>query len=187
MRRLHPRGSPVRNVRKSEHRCAHHVLYGVRVRRHEHFFLYCTHEHKAVSFLLPLPFLVGPWGLAEKNLSFTLKTAVKRDTFPFLLAFAFYYSLKINYSSSKTNPVYGRSVNSFVLVCSLSSHRHLFIPLIALSIHNKQTTVPFLPQMWKYERRSRSRDGYLYPYLTVSSSTWVQSRCEWIFRHFGSS
>jgi hypothetical protein len=46
-------------------------------------------------------------------------------------------------SSSKTNPVYGRLVNSFVLVCSLSSHRHLFIPLIfgsrfiALSIHNK--------------------------------------------------
>jgi hypothetical protein len=33
-------------------------------------------------------------------------------------------------SSSKTNPVYGRRVNSFVLVCSLSSHRHLFIPLI---------------------------------------------------------
>jgi hypothetical protein len=30
----------------------------------------------------------------------------------------------------KTNPVYGRRVNSFVLVCSLSSHRHLFIPLI---------------------------------------------------------
>jgi hypothetical protein len=28
------------------------------------------------------------------------------------------------------NPVYGRRVNSFVLVCSLSSHRHLFIPLI---------------------------------------------------------
>jgi hypothetical protein len=26
--------------------------------------------------------------------------------------------------------VYGRRVNSFVLVCSLSSHRHLFIPLI---------------------------------------------------------
>ncbi len=33
-------------------------------------------------------------------------------------------------SSSKTNPVYGRRVNSFVLVCSLSSHRHFFIPLI---------------------------------------------------------
>ncbi len=28
------------------------------------------------------------------------------------------------------DPVYGRRVNSFVLVCSLSSHRHLFIPLI---------------------------------------------------------
>jgi hypothetical protein len=28
------------------------------------------------------------------------------------------------------NPVYGRRVNSFVLVCSLSSHRHFFIPLI---------------------------------------------------------
>ena len=27
-------------------------------------------------------------------------------------------------------PVYGRRVNSFVLVCSLSSHRHFFIPLI---------------------------------------------------------
>jgi hypothetical protein len=26
--------------------------------------------------------------------------------------------------------VYGRRVNSFVLVCSLSSHRHFFIPLI---------------------------------------------------------
>ncbi len=33
-------------------------------------------------------------------------------------------------SSSKTNPVYGRRVNSFVLVCSLSSHRHSYIPLI---------------------------------------------------------
>jgi len=32
--------------------------------------------------------------------------------------------------SSKTDPVYGSRVNSFVLVCSLSSHRHLFIPLI---------------------------------------------------------
>jgi hypothetical protein len=30
----------------------------------------------------------------------------------------------------KTNPVYGRSVNFFVLVCSLSSHRHSYIPLI---------------------------------------------------------
>jgi hypothetical protein len=30
----------------------------------------------------------------------------------------------------QTNPVYGRRVNSFVLVGSLSSHRHLFIPLI---------------------------------------------------------
>jgi hypothetical protein len=29
-----------------------------------------------------------------------------------------------------TNPVYGRRVNSFVLVCSLSSHRHFFIRLI---------------------------------------------------------
>jgi hypothetical protein len=28
------------------------------------------------------------------------------------------------------NPVYGRRVNSFVLVCSLSSHRHSYIPLI---------------------------------------------------------
>jgi hypothetical protein len=27
-------------------------------------------------------------------------------------------------------PVYGRRINSFVLVCSLSSHRHFFIPLI---------------------------------------------------------
>jgi hypothetical protein len=33
-------------------------------------------------------------------------------------------------SSSKTNPVYGRRVNFFVLVCSLSSHRHSYIPLL---------------------------------------------------------
>jgi hypothetical protein len=36
-------------------------------------------------------------------------------------------------SSSKTNPVYGRRVNFFVLVCSLSSHRHSYIPLIFVS------------------------------------------------------
>ena len=33
-------------------------------------------------------------------------------------------------SSSKTNPVYARRVNSLLLVCSLSSHRHSYIPLI---------------------------------------------------------
>ncbi len=34
------------------------------------------------------------------------------------------------YQRQKTNPVYGRRVNLFVLVCSLSSHRHSYIPLI---------------------------------------------------------
>jgi hypothetical protein len=33
-------------------------------------------------------------------------------------------------SSSKTNPVYPRRVNSLLLVCSRSSHRHSYIPLI---------------------------------------------------------
>jgi hypothetical protein len=33
-------------------------------------------------------------------------------------------------SGSTTNPVYVRRVNSFVLVCSLSSHRHSYIHLI---------------------------------------------------------
>ena len=33
-------------------------------------------------------------------------------------------------SSPPFNPVYVRRVNSLVVVCSLSSHRHLFIPLI---------------------------------------------------------
>jgi hypothetical protein len=33
-------------------------------------------------------------------------------------------------SSSLTNPVYERRVNSLVLVCSLSSHRHSYIGLI---------------------------------------------------------
>jgi hypothetical protein len=51
-------------------------------------------------------------------------------------------------SSSKTNTVYGRRINSFVLVCSLSSHRHFFIPLIfgsCLSIHNKLNRHFFFP------------------------------------------
>jgi hypothetical protein len=33
-------------------------------------------------------------------------------------------------SSSKTNPVYGRRVNSLLLVCSLSSHRYSYILFI---------------------------------------------------------
>jgi hypothetical protein len=33
-------------------------------------------------------------------------------------------------SSSKTNQVYARRINSLLLVCSLSSHRHSYIPLI---------------------------------------------------------
>ena len=33
-------------------------------------------------------------------------------------------------SSSTTNPGYVRRVNSLVLVCSLSSHRHSYMPLI---------------------------------------------------------
>jgi hypothetical protein len=37
---------------------------------------------------------------------------------------------KKNNLEAGANPVYGRRVNSFVLVCSLSSHRHFFIPLI---------------------------------------------------------
>jgi len=36
-------------------------------------------------------------------------------------------------SSSTTNPVYVRSVNYLVLVCSLSSHRHSYIPFISNS------------------------------------------------------
>ncbi len=38
-------------------------------------------------------------------------------------------------SSSKTNPVYARRVNSLLLVCSLSSHRHSYIPLIFGSLY----------------------------------------------------
>jgi hypothetical protein len=36
-------------------------------------------------------------------------------------------------SSSTTNPVYVRRVNSLVLVCSLSSHRHSYIHLVIFS------------------------------------------------------
>jgi hypothetical protein len=47
--------------------------------------------------------------------------------------YRFIINFKINFfrcSSSKTNPVYGRRVNSLLLVCSLSSHRYSYILFI---------------------------------------------------------
>jgi hypothetical protein len=45
--------------------------------------------------------------------------------------FAYFSSINLvsicRCSSSKTNPVYSRLLNSLVLVCSLSSHRHSYI------------------------------------------------------------
>ena len=43
---------------------------------------------------------------------------------------SFTSSLSLGCSSSTTNPVYARSVNSLILVCSLSSHRHSYIGLL---------------------------------------------------------
>ena len=55
----------------------------------------------------------------------------------------------------------------------VSSHRTVF--LLCGAKLRQPMCWSFLPQMWKYERRSRSRDGSLYPYLTVSSCTCGQS------------
>ncbi len=51
--------------------------------------------------------------------------------FIFLNFFSLFFGVAVpRPTKTKTNPVYGRRVNSFVLVCSLSSHRHSYIPVI---------------------------------------------------------
>ncbi len=63
--------------------------------------------------------------LKSKSGNLLAKVAVTLANFSFVnLVFIF------RCSSSTTNPVYERRVNLFVLVCSLSSHRHSYIGFI---------------------------------------------------------
>jgi hypothetical protein len=118
----------------------------------------------------------------KKNVAKT-KTTKKQKSFLFShspIAFANLSFINLvsifRCSSSKTNPVYGRRVNSFVLVLVFhhtDTSLYLLSMALALSIHNKLSTQKVFSRLLSHLRTAEAQQLYMYFMYSLSLSLYL--------------